>query len=301
MQSRYRSLESTHQELVWNFGLLSEEHQVVETQYQTLQDDYRSREKDLQALQDQNFALQAEHRTLQNSYSALLNDYDNSVQSYEQLKDVAIVPPYIYIRGRDVYLSFLGPDQQTYNWSVPFDLLEADLRRGNIERNKSLSDEDYPRLLLNNSVNGETYQIIDYRRFVDPAAFTSFSRYFYERAPSDEAFIEEMWYIVAQLTAYSTEINDTPRYPLETLLAGGGDCEDHAILFASMILASAPPDWTVDLVYMDADHPYAPQTMNHVVVYINTGTAEYTIEATGKQSMQPYLQDVNGWYSEIED
>jgi hypothetical protein len=51
--------------------------------------------------------------------------------------------------------------------------------------------------------------------------------------------------------------HNPPRYPLETFLAGGGDCEDTSILFASMIKA-APVDWEVDLVYMDSDKPDEP-------------------------------------------
>jgi transglutaminase-like putative cysteine protease len=107
--------------------------------------------------------------------------------------------------------------------------------------------------------------------------------------------------IPCQLTAYSGEIEDTPRYPLETLLAGGGDCEDHAILFASMILAADIPNWKVSLVYMDSYNPARPQAINHMIVYIETDNRSYTIEATGKEIMEPYPEGVGGWYSEVEN
>lgn len=39
-------------------------------------------------------------------------------------------------------------------------------------------------------------------------------------------FIYETWNIATQPTAYSEDIGETPRYPLKTFLAGGGDCEE---------------------------------------------------------------------------
>lgn len=306
LETDYQTEKTARQEISTKFDQLNLDYQnldnrfnTVVQQYKTLDANYTSLQNDRKKLQDAFDTLQGEHQNLQLSYNSLQTDYGNSINSYNELKDKAIVPPYIYIRGRDVHLSFLTPDQQTYNWNVPFDLLETDLQRGNLERNRIRSDGKYPHLLLDNTGTGETYNAIDYRGFVDPWVFEKFSRYFYDRAPNEEVFIQEIWYIVAQLTSYSKELRDTPRFPLETLLAGGGDCEDHAILFASMILAAAPDNWTVDLVYMDGDNPTNPQTMNHLIVYIDTGNRTYTVEATGKDVMEPYTDGVNGWYYEI--
>ena len=100
----------------------------------------------------------------------------------------------------------------------------------------------------------------------------------YYSSPDDYTFIREVWKVVAQFTAYKSEIQDTPRFPVETLLSGGGDCEDHAILFASMILASPAP-WVVEFTYMDGYHPTQPQTLNHVIVQVMTQNREYLVEA----------------------
>jgi transglutaminase-like putative cysteine protease len=110
--------------------------------------------------------------------------------------------------------------------------------------------------------------------------------------------VREVWHIVAQLTTYSEEIEETPRYPLETFLAGGGDCEDTAILLASMIRA-APVDWVVDLVYMDIDNPQDPQDVNHVMVHVDTGQRRYLIETVGDEEMEPF-DDVIGWYLRVD-
>ena len=120
----------------------------------------------------------------------------------------------------------------------------------------------------------------------------------YTELGDDDAFVREAWHIVAQLTTYSEEIEETPRYPLETFLAGGGDCEDTAILLASMIEA-APVNWGVDLVYMDINYPLDPQDVNHVIVHIDTGQEQYLIETTADGEMEPF-DEVVGWYLEVE-
>lgn len=287
LNREYEALNAENGRLINEYNSLTAQYNAINNEYSLLLGNYNS--------------LTAEHNNLVNTYNSLLNEYNDTAQSYSEFKQTAIAPPYIYIHGREVHLAFLTPDQTVYTWKVPFDSLEYDLQRGNYERHRATGDLTYPRLSLTNMVNGETYRVIDYRRFVDPSSFTAFSRYFYDRASSDDEFIYEIWYIVAQLTAYSNELNDTPRYPLETLLAGGGDCEDHAILFASMILAAAPDNWKVDLVYMDSDNPSAPQTVNHMIVSIDTGDRYYTIEATGKEFMEPYTSGVVGWHSEVDN
>jgi len=42
------------------------------------------------------------------------------------------------------------------------------------------------------------------------------------------------------LNDYVGEIEETPRFLLETLLMGGGDCEDSAILLGSSLYSMAP-------------------------------------------------------------
>lgn len=80
--------------------------------------------------------------------------------------------------------------------------------------------------------------------------------------------------------------------------ADDGDCEDTAILFASMILA-APVNWVVELVYLDADLPANPQEVNHIAVSIDTGSQKYLIETTEGKEMQPYTSGVTGWFFKV--
>ena len=79
--------------------------------------------------------------------------------------------------------------------------------------------------------------------------------------------------------------------------AGGGDCEDSAILFASMIKA-APIEWDLQLVYIDSDNPTNPKNVNHVLVSIDTGESNYLIETTNKEEIQPF-KSIDGWHFDI--
>jgi hypothetical protein len=149
-----------------------------------------------------------------------------------------------------------------------------------------------PKLTL--EVAGESVRIQNFSMFVRPAIFTKFSAKLNLDSGNDEQFVKEVFNIVQQITTYVPELQETPRYPLETLTGAGGDCEDSSILTAS-ILRAANPDWTVQLVYLDSDNPTDPKDVNHVIVYVDTGEYSTYIETTAKKEMNPYTNGVNGW------
>ena len=151
-------------------------------------------------------------------------------------------------------------------------------------------------LELYNQETGETYRVIDFRPYVQSGAFQKVIPPLYEEIGDPEKFIYEIWYITTRLTIYTAEITETPRWPLETLTEAGGDCEDLAILAASMLKA-APVNYTVKLVYMDIDNPANPQTVNHVTLYVKYGDYEVVIECTQPYEMTPY-EKVRGWFFE---
>ena len=145
--------------------------------------------------------------------------------------------------------------------------------------------------------NGNSVTVMDFRSFVDESAFEIIIPKLYYEINDEKEFIYEMWYIVSQLTTYSFDIEETPKYPLETLLSGGGDCEDTSILVASMLKA-VPKNWKINLVYMDADNPSSPKEVNHIIVHVETDKENYYIETTSKEEMNPYGKVV-GWYLEV--
>jgi len=279
---------------------------------------------------DCEYSSNNECNELRSEYNSLLNQY-NQLNQQKQLS--SLEPPYINIYNRTVMITFRKTDNTIHSWTVPFSSLESDIQRGQYRRKfmpevfipmvnqmygsylplcafSDCSDfiENYKETmseLQENSLqyinlrrdDGSSHLVMDFRPFIDSETFKDVIRTLYQESKSDEYFIREVWNIVTQLNIYSSDIEETPRYPLETFLAGGGDCEDSSILLASMI-KSAPTNWDVQLVYMDADNPDNPQEVNHVLVFVDTGKEEYFIETTNNQEMQPY-DYIDGWYLEI--
>jgi len=151
---------------------------------------------------------------------------------------------------------------------------------------------------LRDNETGEIHRIVDFRPFVDEQPFTKVISDLYYGLADDEDFVHEVWYVVTQLTTYHSEIEETPRFPLETLIGGGGDCEDMAILIASMLKA-APANYAVKLVYMDSDNPTDAKDVNHVIVWVETPSGYKTfLDGTSKTVMSPFTL-VDGWYLEV--
>jgi type II secretory pathway pseudopilin PulG len=271
----------------------------LRNEYGALQQAYSSLNSDFDTLSTDHRALVSQHNTLVDDYNKLVSEHNTLLGEYDWLKSIAITPPYILTNGRNVHLALKKIDGTIIYWDVPFSALEHNLERGNVLRDRINSGSQEYSLHLRNTITDETFYVPDYRYFVDQSPFANVIGDLYAQSADSDAFIREVWNIVAQLTTYSADITDTPRYPLETLLAGGGDCEDTAILFASMVLA-APVDWKVQLVYMDGDHPTSPLTMNHLSVHVVTDRSAYDVETTSKAEVDPYPDGVNGWYYDVE-
>lgn len=316
--NRFHTLLEQHDRLLQDYGDLNLEHDALRVEFEGLGRDHEALVADHEALAGQHATLRqeyeglaaqhsrlqqdydgllAEHDTLLSEHQALQGAHDSLTAQYDWLNTNALIPPYISVNGREVYIAFLRTDASVEHWEVPFESLEKSIQMGTEKRQGSIWART-PTLLLESTATGETYTVWDYRAFVNPGPFRRVMGELYAEAASEYDFIYETWHIVAQLTAYSEDLGETPRYPLETFLAGGGDCEDTSILFASMIKA-APVDWEVQLVYMDMDYPEEPRSANHVIVAVNTGTESYLIETTSDYEMEPF-DGVRGWYFDVE-
>ncbi len=289
------SLEAKVAGLTSNYHDLSSEMAAVQLEYGELLASHNSLISDYNALSGQHAALQTSYNTLQGEYETLWLNYNSAATELEFLAETAVTPPYILIENQTIYMVFYKSDYTLARWSVPFPWLEESVRKGYAARNNVFNSWQGLNLV---TITGETRPVMDFRPYVDPEPFRAYVADIYYQSPSEEAFVYEMWHLVAQLTTYSYEIQETPRFPLETLLSGGGDCEDTAILLASLLKA-APIAWDVQLVYMDADNPLAPYAPNHVAVFVHSGQGKYLIETTSKRIMQPWTEGVQGWYFSV--
>ncbi|MEM4508589.1 MAG: hypothetical protein QXF37_07415 [Archaeoglobaceae archaeon] len=239
--------------------------------------------------------LKKQYEELANDYNRLWDEYNSLLNKYSALKmdlGFAKLPPYVVIENRTVNIIFKTSKGGLHVWSVPIETLELTIIRGYYER-KNLQYK-----ILKNEKMGEFYRVVDVSRFIDDRSFSKVMPELYKELNSDEAFIQEVWYIATQLTVYHPELEEIPRFPIETLIGGGGDCEDIAILIASMLKA-AQANYIVKIVYMDSENPSEPKKVNHAIVWVETPSGYKTfVDGTCKESISPFTE-VSGWYLEV--
>ena len=195
--------------------------------------------------------------------------------------------PQVTIDQQTIIVKLIDSKGNDYHWLSP------------IETYEELVDYEptYEYLTLDNGY--ETYSVVDHRNFVDES-FGEIADEIYENSIDNTDFIWEVWFMVSQLTVYSLDIGEDPRYAVETLVRGGGDCEDLVILILDMIKSSSyTKDWEIKLVYMDSDNPENPKNINHVIGYVYDGQYGYHIEATGKPSWEWYNSNLSGWWYDV--
>lgn len=283
LQTEYEGVIARFNELEGNYSRLLAEHQTLAARNNELKGEYENLAVAYNALVEQK-------RVLEGNYNQLQTRLNN-------LEQTSIRPPYIAINNRTVHLAFKQTNGAIRSWDLPFEMLEESIEVGFLKR--GLMKLPFNQLSLKTS-DGVTYHAPDFRVFVDPDPFRELMSQVYRESSNEYAFLNEVLFIVSQLTTYSGEFNEVPRMPLETLLAGGGDCEDTAILYASMIKA-APVDWKVSMVLMNGNNPYDRHNPDHVAVRVDTGKEVYIVETTDDGRMTPYESDqLDAWFFEIQ-
>ena len=133
--------------------------------------------------------------------------------------------------------------------------------------------------------------------------FTNVINDIYENSYNNNDFIFEVWHIVSSMTVYSSDIGEYPRYAIETLVRGGGDCEDTVILMADMLKSSKhTKNWKIQMVYFDSHNPTNPKHVNHVALVVDVDTFRGILETTAKNISDLNIWNINnviGWYSDV--
>jgi hypothetical protein len=273
---------------VWN------QQTILQEEFHILTGDYNAQDQNMVELLADFDRLKADHNQLLREHAQLQANYALLNEQFDSYQGEAITPPFIAIQGRYIDVAFHKLDGTQVNWSIPFDRYELELERG-IRARSGVLGMGMPILRLTHGPDQEIW-VTDFRGFMDSSPFVTVMTDIYEQSPDDRTFIMETWSIVGQMISYVFEEDEIPRYPLETLVSGGGDCEDTAILFASMIQA-AKPEWTLELVYMNSKSPTDPMGFSdHVIVFIDTGLEHYYVETTRTDVMEPYTEGVVGWF-----
>jgi len=257
-QQKYLELEN---ELKQEMELVERQKKMDEIQRWIEEQDTNTNNKSLEE------ALEEQRRKLDTTtFSQSLEDaLANSQKTSDTHK------PKTVIDKEEVQWTLYDSRGNQYYWTMPITSYES-LVKSNY----------YPTMNLE-LPSGKISRVGDFTQYVR----TSFSQVIdqiYDNAKSDEDFIYEVWYITSQLTVYSQDIGEDPRYALETLTRGGGDCEDTVILMADMIKSSSyTKNWKLQLVYFDSDNYQNPKNINHVALAIDMGDGvNLVFETTAK-------------------
>ncbi len=301
----YQEHNRTIRQLQDQLYQINRQSSEAKSKYDGLLDAYTQLQQEHQNLEDQYNALknnldtsQVESTQLSSSINRLKTDYQGLNSQFSSLQSSSVSAPYVSISGRNIYVAFRKLDKSLVQWVIPFSNLETEMKRADQTRT-GLFGLGMPTIILKEG-GGKELLVADFRAFMDTDTFRRVMTSMYEQSASDDAFIQEAWHIVGQFIQYQREKDEVPRFPMETLVGGAGDCEDMAILFASLI-ESAPVDWKVSFVYLNSKSPLDTlSTSDHVIVYIDTGVKKHYIETTSLSTMEPYPNGVAGWYLPVE-
>jgi hypothetical protein len=128
----------------------------------------------------------------------------------------------------------------------------------------------------------------DFPKFVTPYALKPISDCLWQLYDDDEAFVNGVLMIVHQITY---EVTKPAKYPLETIVAGKGDCDLVSYVAASIIKAGG-----LDVVlfyYEDASHMNVGVNFSHDPVEARSGV-EY-VEYGGKKFYMAECTGMSDW------
>lgn len=293
-------LEDQNEELESDVVYWKDQHMIknneltkLDSEYDSLGKQYGELQQENSSLRIQNLELVDQNASLKSNQSFLQNAAENEKlhrESAEAELAVAAKPPYTIVQGREIKWSFKDSEGNTYNWEMPIDsyrdVIESQEPSGQLRLQK---DDD------------SIIVVRDHTKFVDDESFAKVVDEVYDNAENDKQFLYELWFITAQMTTYSTDIGEDPRWALETFTEAGGDCEDLVILIASMLKSSEHTDgWKIQMVYFDADDPSSRKDVDHVALYVETDDFATFVESTNKDDgLQYWKGPVNGWYFDL--
>jgi len=215
LQDAVDQLTSDYEGLTGEFNALTDEHEDLNQQLQGLQDEHTELLGDQEELMSEYEALTEQYEQLQSEYETLLSDYEAA------------------FGGLDISPESIPVLEKLYTW-------EWD----GVERSVTIT---VPEQLYDYYSEKDRYQTTDYRGYVlhplddqyVEALVYEFNLIQVDEGLSDEnktdlviSFIQSMDYV---LDADSKGVTEYPRFPVETLVDGGGDCEDTGILMASLL------------------------------------------------------------------
>lgn len=243
---------------------------------------------ELEAVNNELTASQLENERLTGQVTRLSNDLRGAQQTVDLLRQQEVVPS-VTIMNQEISILLERYNTELYSWTMPYeqlvDTMFTTYQYQNFGRHDTFTTDA-----------GMSGTALDLSHYVNSAPFIEMMSDLYSISPDNISLMRDAWYFVNQLDIGNKELDkeDTPQYPLNTLVQGHGDNDDLAILLASLLLA-APEDanWDVSFLYMDIQYPKDRHAPNHVLVRVNINGTDYDLDPTSPE-MVPY-EDIDGW------
>lgn len=234
------------------------------------------------AIYKQNEAALAHNQEILQAELSSLNDALAQAQMV-QVQQTAVIaqtnnPPYAIIANDEIKIVAQLRSGNMTELTMPYANYHA--IAGHIQQSKTY--QAHINLKTGANMSGPA---MDFRPFIRPDMVAPITNHVATYHVDKRQLMSELCHIVSQLEQTSANINNTPSYPLETIIRGSGDVEDKAILLASLL--AAYDQWEVGLVYIDKQHPTQRHAPNHLLVRVTFDGKDYYLDPSSS-IMEPY-------------
>ena len=264
--------------LVFAFGFLCIQDQVesINEEYQTesksIEDIFREQIDTINHLlnnsQSEYSQLETEHQNLQNDYNELSQKYDELIEDYSLiLGEIPLTPDRTSTEliRKDYQWNYLG---QQWELSITIPSSISDF----YENHERIPTEDYSVYVTHPFDDAYLRSVIEKLNVISIQEDLTES----EKVNLLISFVQSLPYTYDNI---STPFDEYPRFPIETLIFGGGDCEDTSILTAALLHEL---NYDVILINPPAHMAVGVNIASSGSYWTYEGTDYYYLETTGE-------------------
>jgi uncharacterized membrane-anchored protein YhcB (DUF1043 family) len=250
LQSQINTLEEEYSELETDLEELTSDNADLDQQLETLQNAYSELQTETNDLSEENMALIEQIETLEALYESLLEDYQKN------------------LGGLDFSNQSIQVFERYFTWSYGGETYTISI--------------DVPEPMYEYYSSKERYHTSDYRGYIlhpydDKYIATLLWEFSKISALKNLTHEEELGLVISfvqslhYLTDESTNFDEYPKFPVETLVDGGGDCEDTSIILAHLLEAMG-----IDVALLTLpNHMAIGVAVNATGIHIDYGNSSY--------------------------
>jgi len=266
--------------LMTNYNSLDSKHKTLLSEHGALEDDYNSLQSSYDSLQSSYYGLQASHSSLQANYSSLESDYDSLQSSYDSLQT-----NYGILQSSfDSYYSDYANLRDLINQRV----LHLDITDFITPNDAAVSS-----IVL--SVTGGWSNPSDINEYWSDV------KKMYDWVVANVEYRYDGLFPVLPSTPSGSVQYETEmwQFPSETLDVMNGDCEDMAILLASMILSYNDGKYAVECIWitgsLSAHVAVQFPVAGDKLTILDPAGNYYTQDAYGGLGSKDISTEINNW------